>query len=136
MRIRDPESRVNELAASNIERVKKLFPRLDSIVIGPGAGRNPSMMQTIKGIIAYALEIKKPFVLDGDGLWVLTQHPEIFSNIDFTFQNVILTPNQMEFARLWNRLMNENRNPSELTQSEDFVRSLSSAYSLFHKLSP
>ena len=41
---RDSESHVNELAMSNIERVKKLFPRLDSIVIGPGAGRNPSMM--------------------------------------------------------------------------------------------
>ena len=129
---RDSESHVNELAMSNIERVKKLFPRLDSIVIGPGAGRNPSMMQTLKGLILYALEIKKPLVLDGDGLWVLTQYPEIFSGIDFKSQNVILTPNQMEFTRLWNRLMNQSRNPSDLTQSDDFVRTLSNAYLTSH----
>ena len=120
----------------NIERVKKLFPRLDSIVIGPGAGRNPSMIQTLKGLILYALEIKKPLVLDGDGLWVLTQYPEIFSDVDFKTQSVILTPNQMEFTRLWNRVMNENRNPSDLTQTDEYVRSLSSAYSTLHTLFP
>lgn len=94
------------------------------------------MIQTLKGLILYALEIKKPLVLDGDGLWVLTQYPEIYSDVDFKTQNVILTPNQMEFTRLWNRVMNENRNPSDLTQTDEFVRSLSSAYSTLHTLFP
>lgn len=29
-------------------------------------------------------------------------------------QNVILTPNQMEFSRLWNAVMNDSRKPGDL----------------------
>ena len=32
-------------------------------------------------------------------------------------QNVILTPNQMEFTRLWNAVTREERKPNELVSS-------------------
>ena len=36
-------------------------------------------------------------------------------------QNVILTPNQMEFTRLWNAVTNEEKKPSELVYSYKLV---------------
>ena len=108
--------------------MKELFARIDSIVVGPGAGRNPSMLKTLEGVVSYALEAKKPLVVDGDGLWALTQSPDLFSNVKFDEQWVILTPNQMEFTRLWNRVMGESCGPSSLADSDEYVKRLANAY--------
>ena len=42
-------------------------------------------------------------------------------------KNIILTPNQMEFTRLWNEVMKEKKSPAELTPSSEssmFVKTL------------
>lgn len=42
-------------------------------------------------------------------------------------KNIILTPNQMEFTRLWNEVMKEQKSPAELTptsESSMFVKTL------------
>lgn len=68
---------VNALCEKNERRIKAILSRIDSLVIGPGAGRNPVMLPTMQRIIQYAIESKIPLVIDGDGLWAVTQEPQL-----------------------------------------------------------
>jgi len=72
-----------------------------SLVIGPGLGRENAYQASL--ILTEFLD-KLPIVLDGDGLWMLVQYPEIVKQTHFV-HNLILTPNAMEFHRLWNEFM-------------------------------
>eukprot|EP01083_Nonionella_stella_P297766 1010955_1 len=81
--------------------MKQSLPRMHSIIAGPGLGRNENIMQSTSSIITQSLKHKIPMVLDGDALWLLSQvkyRDVLKANIH---SNVILTPNAMEFRRLW-----------------------------------
>lgn len=66
---------------SNYTSIVPVLERNDSIVIGPGAGRHPSMIDTIKRVISFAVQCQKPLVIDGDGLWVVTQNPTLVTGL-------------------------------------------------------
>ena len=70
------------LVEKNTKEIKKILQRIDSLVIGPGAGRNPAMLKTLSNIIEYAIEKDMPLVIDGDGLWVLTENPSLLTQYD------------------------------------------------------
>ena len=67
----------NALCDKNERKIKAILSRIDSLVIGPGAGRNPVMLSTMQHIIQYAVESRIPLVIDGDGLWAVTQEPHL-----------------------------------------------------------
>ena len=68
---------IDEICEKNERSITPLLSRIDSLVIGPGAGRNPVMLSTLRRIIRYAIENKIPLVIDGDGLWAVTQEPSL-----------------------------------------------------------
>ncbi|KAI1336312.1 H-hydrate dehydratase [Xylariaceae sp. FL0016] len=80
-----------------------MLPRLHVLVIGPGLGRDPLMQETCARVLAAARERGMPVVLDADGLALVTQQPELFMG----WREVVLTPNVVEFGRLWKGLKNE-----------------------------
>ena len=65
------------MITSNSEAIEKILQRIDSLVIGPGAGRDPVMIATISKVISYAIQKEIPLVIDGDGLWVVTENPSL-----------------------------------------------------------
>src|SRR5688500_10954049 len=70
--------------------------RIHVFVIGPGLGRDS---ETFKGVLQLIDGLKKKnkyFVLDGDGLYLLSQHPDILKD----YNRAILTPNVNEYSRL------------------------------------
>ncbi|CEP01971.1 hypothetical protein PBRA_002236 [Plasmodiophora brassicae] len=79
-------------------RLRNNLSRIDALVIGPevrlGLGRDKDVFETVRSIIA---EAHVPLVIDGDGLWMLSQDPSMLQRNS----NVILTPNAVEFQRLW-----------------------------------
>lgn len=91
--ILDSENAVNE--------VSEWLPRLHSLIIGPGLGRNASILNNVKGIIEKARQLNIPIVVDADGLWLLTEQPNTIKD----YQNAILTPNVVEFTRLYNSVI-------------------------------
>ena len=113
------------IAEKNMSKIEPILSRIDSLVIGPGAGRSPGMLLTMCAIIRYAREHSIPAVIDGDGLWAVTQHPELvmkcvlLSEVTSRNPKVILTPNQMEFTRLWNAVMSTSLSPSQLLGQEE-----------------
>ncbi|SPP85583.1 ATP-dependent (S)-NAD(P)H-hydrate dehydratase [Drosophila guanche] len=80
-----------------VDKIKPWLDRLHVIVIGPGLGREPPILKTAKDLLKLCIELQKPIVIDADGLFILND------NIDLVCgqRNIILTPNAMEFRRLF-----------------------------------
>lgn len=71
------KSNKQEIVKRNVESIKRILQRIDSLVIGPGAGRDPIMVETLSIIIDYVSQQEIPLVIDGDGLFVLSENPSI-----------------------------------------------------------
>ena len=78
---------------------------MDTLVIGPGLGREESVLSIINHFLKVSLKIKNlAHVIDADGLWHFMN-----SNINELIAEdslLILTPNKTEFARLYNKVFN------------------------------
>ena len=77
--------------------IQPIFERVHVVVIGPGLGRNEVMMDTVVLALKHLRTTNLPVVIDADGLWIVNKHVELVRG----WKNVILTPNVMEFKRLW-----------------------------------
>lgn len=111
--VRDDEKA--SVAAKVLAEVKKWMERFDCIVVGPGLGRDPFLLNCVSDIMTQAREAKIPTVIDGDGLFLVT------NNLDLIKGNslAILTPNVNEYKRLVEKVLHrevddQNAN-SELT---------------------
>lgn len=81
-------------------KIIEMLSRLHVLVIGPGLGRDPLMQKTCAKVLAAAREQKMPVVLDADALAIVSSNPELFMG----WEEVVLTPNVVEFGRLWKGL--------------------------------
>lgn len=73
-----------------------MLSRLHALVIGPGLGRDGVTLQVVAEVIKEARSRSIPFVLDADGLLIVTEDPNIIKG----YKECILTPNVVEFGRL------------------------------------
>jgi NAD(P)H-hydrate epimerase len=101
----DPEIIGRQLPSENgchsiryIDFVLQEMQQLDTLLIGPGLGRNIETLELVRKLLPL---LKIPVVLDADGLYAFRGHPELLKNR----ANIplILTPHAMEFAQLLNR---------------------------------
>lgn len=80
-----------------IEKIEPWLERLHALVIGPGLGREQNVFDNVESLISLCRSLKKPLVIDADGLFLITKKPELIKN----YPGVILTPNVVEFNRLF-----------------------------------
>merc|ERR1719295_2228307 len=114
--------------------MQQSLARIHSIVLGPGLGRHPNTMQQVSCIVAQSLKLKIPMVLDGDALWLLSQPMYRGILSEHVHPNVILTPNAMEFRRLWiNHILRKDVN-GKLDQNKDHYLPPFDTTSLFDKV--
>ncbi|KAK7752773.1 hypothetical protein SLS62_005325 [Diatrype stigma] len=95
-------------------RIVDMLPRLHVLVVGPGLGRDPLMQETLARVLAAARERRIPVVMDADALALVTRTPELVVG----WREVVLTPNVVEFGRLWKGIMDSGSDSSEEQQSE------------------
>ncbi|XP_047226946.1 ATP-dependent (S)-NAD(P)H-hydrate dehydratase isoform X1 [Girardinichthys multiradiatus] len=96
-----------------VEEIEMWLPRLHGLVVGPGLGREDSLLKTAKEVIERSKARDIPIVIDADGLWLITQQPSVIQG----YQKGILTPNFMEFSRLFEALHHEPMNSSDHQRS-------------------
>uniref|UniRef100_A0A3B3BRP2 ATP-dependent (S)-NAD(P)H-hydrate dehydratase n=1 Tax=Oryzias melastigma TaxID=30732 RepID=A0A3B3BRP2_ORYME len=99
-----------------VEEIEKWLPRLHAVVVGPGLGREDVLLKTAKagGVCSRHSKARDiPVVIDADGLWLVTQQPSVIQG----YQKGILTPNFMEFTRLYEALHHEPMNASDRQRS-------------------
>lgn len=80
----------------HVGRILKLMQNADSVVLGPGMGREPGTIQVVQALIRAALRV--PVVIDADGLFALSTMDEFLSG-SLRLKGVI-TPHRGEFVRL------------------------------------
>jgi len=81
--------------------LKETLPRFSAIICGPGLSRDEYMLEKAQIIITQACKCKIPLVLDGDALYLFSLPSLRNNNPILNNKNCILTPNAMEFRRLW-----------------------------------
>ncbi|XP_028402222.1 ATP-dependent (S)-NAD(P)H-hydrate dehydratase-like [Dendronephthya gigantea] len=97
------------------------LPRLHTLVVGPGLGRNSRILSVAKNIVMKARDEGKQLVIDADGLWLITTEPDIISG----YTSSVLTPNAMEFIRLYKKMIGVELQVSNITP--DHVKQLAMA---------
>lgn len=83
------------LDASAADAVMAKARDMDVLALGPGLGRGEGVFDVTRRVLS---EWKGPLVLDADALWAVAQKPQM---LDDTAAQVVLTPHEGEFARLW-----------------------------------
>ncbi|XP_039947783.1 ATP-dependent (S)-NAD(P)H-hydrate dehydratase [Bactrocera tryoni] len=94
-----PELIVHPLldADDAVEQILPWLERLHVLIIGPGLGRDPKIQKTAFCLIELCKQLNKPLVIDADGLFILNGNIDLLNGLS----NVILTPNVIEFQRLF-----------------------------------
>ncbi len=82
------------IARVNLETLLAFSEQVDMVVIGPGLSLHPETQQLVRDI---AVAVKKPLLVDGDGLTAIAQNPELLRK---RTASTILTPHPGEMARL------------------------------------
>jgi NAD(P)H-hydrate epimerase len=96
-----------KLAASATEEIKKLLPRMDTVLIGPGLGQSKGTLAALKAVLR---EFAGPVVLDADGINLLAQHKYLLRG---RTAPTVLTPHEGEFARLYGPMGNDRQAAAE-----------------------
>lgn len=98
-----------------IKHIRPWLDRLHIIVIGPGLGRDDKILKVIVEVITICRELKKPMVIDADGLFLICQKPDVVKD----YPGLILTPNAMEFSRLVKSILDVTIPPSPMVKPAD-----------------
>ncbi|CAM9294159.1 unnamed protein product, partial [Laminaria digitata] len=83
-----------------VRAVTSLLPKLHSLLLGPGMGRNPIVLAATAEIVRGARERGLPVVLDADSLTMVAGNPDTVRG----FPLAVLTPNANEFRLLCERM--------------------------------
>jgi len=83
-----------------LDEIIGLSERFDALAIGPGLSRNPKTICLVREILS---KIKKPTVLDADGLCALSGPREIGNEKDLDLSHVIITPHAGELSAILGR---------------------------------
>lgn len=94
-----PETSAKTLNVSSYKEILEFSKKVDVLAIGPGLSRNPSTQKLVRKVI---LGVRKPMVIDADGLNALAGHLNLLRTADLGFTK-ILTPHPGEFSRLVDR---------------------------------
>ena len=85
------------LIAASLSKIKEKINWADSVLIGPGMGRDEETLHIIKEAVYYALSLNKKTVIDADALFMLSKYSELLEKLS---GDVVLTPHHGEFMRL------------------------------------
>jgi NAD(P)H-hydrate epimerase len=82
---------------NSLGEVLELSDGFDALAVGPGLSRNPSTICFVRELLR---KIKKPLVLDADGLYALYGPDDTGSMKSFDLTNIIMTPHPGELSSI------------------------------------
>jgi len=94
--LREEKDLKTEDETNIMEEFDVMLGRLHVLVIGPGLGRNKTLLALVGKMIKAAKEKNIPMVIDGDGLFLVSQNLDLIKG----YKRVILTPNPNEFKKI------------------------------------
>ncbi|KAF6157319.1 hypothetical protein GIB67_004257 [Kingdonia uniflora] len=97
--VRDEDKK--SISSKVLAEVAKWMERFDCLVVGPGLGRDPFLLDCVSEIIRLARKSNVPIVIDGDGLYLVTNNLDLVSG----YSLAALTPNVNEYKRLVEKVL-------------------------------
>ncbi|KAF3457192.1 hypothetical protein FNV43_RR01849 [Rhamnella rubrinervis] len=97
--VRDEDKRL--ISGKVLAEVHKWMERFDCLVVGPGLGRDPFLLDCVMEILKLARQSNVPIVVDGDGLFLVTNSLDLVSG----YPLAVLTPNVNEYKRLVQKVL-------------------------------
>jgi len=88
------ETPSGSIALKNKDELLKLSEKVDMVVMGPGISLNKETQELVRQL---AQEIKRPLLIDGDGITAISKDIEIIKNRK---AETILTPHMGEMSRI------------------------------------
>jgi len=108
----EKDSERERLIEGMVGKVMPMLERVHCLVIGPGLGRCPLVMEATSRIIRNVVSQNELYVvLDADALFMLSQ-PE-YRTILQGYEKVVLTPNVVEYERLFPDRSDDSENNDE-----------------------
>lgn len=98
-----------------VEAVTRVLPKLHSLLIGPGLGRDTEVMRAAADIVREASLRNLPVVLDADSITMVVNNPGVVRGCPF----VVLTPNANEFKNLCKRMERDNAEQGDQSSMEE-----------------
>lgn len=92
------ETEEGTLSMKNLNRVVEIVDSfdIDIVAMGSGVSLNPETQDLIRGLVE---QIKKPIIIDGDGITAIARNPELVRSRNAP---TVITPHLVEFSRLTN----------------------------------
>ncbi|TYI38562.1 hypothetical protein ES332_A02G037100v1 [Gossypium tomentosum] len=90
-----------DISKKILSEFDKWMERFDCLVVGPGLGRDPFLLECVSQIMTRARQSNVPIVVDGDGLFLVTNSIELVSG----YRLAVLTPNVIEYKRLVQKVL-------------------------------
>ncbi|RDX64769.1 ATP-dependent (S)-NAD(P)H-hydrate dehydratase, partial [Mucuna pruriens] len=100
------------ISSKVIAEVDKWMERFDCLVVGPGLGRDPFLLDCVSEIMRHARQSNIPIVIDGDGLFLVTNNLDLVSG----YALAVLTPNVNEYKRLVQKVVSSEVNDVDAPQ--------------------
>jgi NAD(P)H-hydrate repair Nnr-like enzyme with NAD(P)H-hydrate dehydratase domain len=83
------------------ETIGPWLPRLHVVIIGPGLGRDPSVLEGVGHLVDLCRAAAKPLVVDADGLWLATLRPDLFKvGTETSFSTFFMGPSFLSAKKL------------------------------------
>ena len=82
------------LTTNVIDKIIEFLRKVNAVIVGPGLGVQKETLDAIIELLRNIIELKKPVVIDADGLKALAQEPLNFHG------RAVLTPHMAELAKL------------------------------------
>ncbi|DBB02509.1 hypothetical protein WJX82_002911 [Trebouxia sp. C0006] len=114
------EDKKQKIFDKSLGAIKHWLERFDTIIIGPGLGRDEMVHHVVIEAIKWMRENNKHMVLDADGLYIVTKNLDLIKG----YKNAILTPNKAEFGRLAKQLDVDLEDKDRQDQLEQIAKKL------------
>ena len=88
------ETETGSLSLKSEPALRALAEKVDLVVIGPGLSLNPDTQTLVQNLLK---AVKKPVILDGDGITAVADHTEILKKREHP---TVLTPHPGEMSRI------------------------------------
>lgn len=118
------EDEKESVSSKVLTEVGRWMERFDCLVVGPGLGRDPFLLDCVSEIMKLARRSNVPLVIDADGLFLVTNSMDLIRG----YPLAVLTPNVNEYKRLVEKILKSEVNEQDAPQQlQALARSIGGA---------
>jgi ATP-dependent NAD(P)H-hydrate dehydratase len=104
----------DEMVDTSVKKIEGLLSRLHVLVIGPGMSRNKGVLSVASRIIATARQQEIPLIIDGDGLYLVSQDLNLVKG----YKHAVLLPNVVEYKRIYEAVFKEEKDQQKINDKQ------------------